>query len=454
MTKDRVTAASLDAWARFSFSIIGTLLAAPPAKGELRVAIEKLAAQVWTHPITEGPMTVAFSTIERWFYKARDHHDPLSQLRRAVRKDAGRRLAMAGAMRELLRAQHKEHPGWAYQLHAENLAALCRRDKDLGPAPSYSTVLRYMKCSGLYRRAKRKGKRGEAGDVNSEFADREVRSFESSFVNQLWHLDFHQGSKKVLVNRTWVTPILLCILDDHSRLVCHAQWYLHENTESLVHGYCQAVMKRGLPREQLNDNGGPMTSAEFVGGLERLSIIPRCTMSYSPYQNGKQENWFARVESRLIPMLESEGDLSLRRLNEATMAWVDFGYDRRVHSEIASTPLDRFLHGESVARESPGSEVLRSHFRRDVKRVIRRSDGTLTIDGTRFEVDENLRHLGQVGVRYAHWDFTYVHLVDGRTGDAVSQIYPLDKRKNADGRRRIRAQPGTQGPNPSVFCLR
>jgi len=47
MTKDRVTAASLDAWARFSFSIIGSLLAAPPAKGELRMAIEKLAAQVW-----------------------------------------------------------------------------------------------------------------------------------------------------------------------------------------------------------------------------------------------------------------------------------------------------------------------------------------------------------------------------------------------------------------------
>ena len=68
-------------------------------------------------------------------------------------------------------------------------------------------------------------------------------------MNGLWHLDFHHGSRKILTPEgEWIRPILLAILDDHSRLVCHAQWYLQETAESLIHGLVQACCKRGLPR--------------------------------------------------------------------------------------------------------------------------------------------------------------------------------------------------------------
>jgi hypothetical protein len=70
---------------------------------------------------------------------------------------------------------------------------------------------------------------------------REVRSFEATHVGALFHLDGHQGSLKVL-NRQgeWITPIGLCVVDDHSRLICHLQWYAHENTQCLVHVVSQA----------------------------------------------------------------------------------------------------------------------------------------------------------------------------------------------------------------------
>ena len=57
-------------WAHLRFSVIGRLLAAPPAVGELRAEIEKLATQEWRHPITGAPIRFSFSTIERWFYQA------------------------------------------------------------------------------------------------------------------------------------------------------------------------------------------------------------------------------------------------------------------------------------------------------------------------------------------------------------------------------------------------
>ena len=64
----------------------------------------------------------------------------------------------------------------------------------------------------------------------------EVRSFEVEHVSALWHLDFHHASRKVLTRAgTWVKPMLLGVIDDRSRLVCHLQWYLDETAQSLVH---------------------------------------------------------------------------------------------------------------------------------------------------------------------------------------------------------------------------
>jgi hypothetical protein len=54
-------------WARLRFSVIGQLLASPPAKGALRAALKQLAAREWRHPSTGAPVRFGVSTIERWF---------------------------------------------------------------------------------------------------------------------------------------------------------------------------------------------------------------------------------------------------------------------------------------------------------------------------------------------------------------------------------------------------
>ena len=48
-------------WAHLRFSVIGHLLAAPPDNGELKPAIEALAARTWRHPATGEPTRFGFS---------------------------------------------------------------------------------------------------------------------------------------------------------------------------------------------------------------------------------------------------------------------------------------------------------------------------------------------------------------------------------------------------------
>ena len=115
----------VDPWARLRFSIIGGLLACPPSRGELGPALEKLAAQRYRHPSRADEwVTFGASTIERWYYKAVGASDPIAVLARKVRGDAGHNRAMKPALLEALGHQYRQHRGWSYQLHFDNLAAL------------------------------------------------------------------------------------------------------------------------------------------------------------------------------------------------------------------------------------------------------------------------------------------------------------------------------------------
>jgi putative transposase len=228
----------------------------------------------------------------------------------------------------------------------------------------------------------------------------------------------------------------LGVLDDYSRLCTHAQWYLSETAENLVHGLCQGSEKRGLPRALMSDNGSAMTAAETVQGLERLSIVHERTLPYSPYQNGKQEVFWAQVEGRLLAMLENCKDLTLARLNEATLAWIELEYNRQVHSETGETPLARFVGAKDVGRPCPESETLRHAFTAQLTRTQRQSDGTVSVESVRFDLPSRYRHLKQVTVRFASWDLSHVYLADPRSGHLLCRLYPQDKHKNAEGRRR------------------
>jgi putative transposase len=426
-----------DSWARFRFSVVGSLLSSPPARGELKAAIESLAGKTWTHPVSGQEVRFAAKTIEAWFYRARrERDDPVRVLRQAVRKDRGK-VSLKPDLVESLVTQYHDYPHWTYQLHYDNLKALVKADERLGPVQSYSTVRRYMVARGMLRKPRLKPKKHPGELLAAQRRERrEIRSYEAEYVGALWHLDFHHGSLRVVTPRgQWQRPLALGILDDHSRYCGHLQWYLSETTEDLVHGFSQGIQKCGLPRSAMSDNGSAMSADEFTEGLLRLGILHETTLPFSAYQNGKQENFWAHLEGRLLEMLGKVRELTLEFLNQATQAWVEIEYNRRVHREIGCSPATRFANASDVLRPSPSSDALREAFRREVKRRQRQSDGTISLDGVRFEIPSRYRHFRDVVVRYPRWDLSLVDMVDPREGTILARLFPLDRAANADGRR-------------------
>ena len=265
-----------DRWARLRFSIIGPLMAAPPAPRQLASALLALATKTWRHPVSGLDVRFGASTLERWCYRARGAADPVAALKDGLRGDDGCFPSLTPVAIAALTLQYREHPGWTAQLHLDNLRVACKEDDS--PVASYATVRRYLQAQGMHRQARPTRATEGAVAARDRLEQLEVRSFEVEHVAALWHLDFHHAPRKVLTRAgAWVKPMLLGVIDDRSRLVCHLQWYLDETAQSLVHGLGQAFMKRGLPRALMTDNGAAMLSPEPAA-----STAPGSTVHFDP----------------------------------------------------------------------------------------------------------------------------------------------------------------------------
>ncbi|MCY4556499.1 MAG: DDE-type integrase/transposase/recombinase [Chloroflexi bacterium] len=433
--------------ARLRFAIIGPLLASPPPRGRLQAAIQVLSEQDWTMP--DG-RTRRFSaaTIERWYYAAKKADtDPMPALRRRRRSDAGQRRSVSDALLSTVQEQYAIWPWWSVELHHRNLVALAAGHPDIGPVPSPSTLRRLMREHSLVRRS-----RSNTGKP------RDFLSYEVPYANSLWHADVHHSSVVRVATRSgeMVTPKLLAFIDDHARVLAHAQWYLGETAHVFVHGLTQAFYRMGLPRALMTDNGAAMIAGEVINGLDALGVIAATTVPRTPEQNAKIERMWATMEGGLLAMFDPDTPLDLTTLNTALHAWIGPGYHAVCHRELGTTPMQRFRDSHNRGRDCPSAERLRFVFQIPIERKPRRTDGTVTIDGVRFQLPAPWRTRTRVHLRYARWDLSRADLVDPDDPDrSLALIRPLDKTANANaGRRAQPRQPAVhQGPRPPAPFL-
>jgi len=416
------------------------------------VRLQHLADQTWTHPQTGRPLRLGYSTIAHWYDRARRAADPMRALRRQVRCDRAATRAMTETFADTLRTLYQQHPQWTGQLLYDNVLAVLRERSAGEPLPSYPTVRRFMRAQGMVRRRRLDGSGTDrARAAERRFTSRVVERYECTHVGALLHWDFHIGSRAVADARCGlVQPRLLAFLDDHSRFVVHAQWYLEETARVVAHAFVQAASIYGLPRAVLSDNGGAMQAAEIREGFDRLAVAHRHTQVYSPYQNGKMECFWGQVEGRLLPMIGADRPLDLAELNRLTMAWLSQEYYRSRHSTTGVAPWDRWQQSPSVMRAAWTWTAMQQAFTARVTRKVRASIGTVSLDGVDFDLPPAYRHLERVTLRAARWDRSRAWLCDPRDDTIITMLLPADPAARADGRRRLRQPPAPPGASSAA----
>ncbi|NNJ99378.1 MAG: DDE-type integrase/transposase/recombinase, partial [Desulfatitalea sp.] len=205
------------------------------------------------------------------------------------------------------------------------------------------------------------------------------RKFEAELPNDLWQSDVMHGPL-VTAEPRQKKSYLIAFLDDHSRLVPYARFYLSEKLEDFLDAFENALVKRGLPRKLYVDNGAAYRSKHLEHISASLGIALVHAKPYQPQGKGKIERFNRRVRQQFLSTLPST--LSLGALNESFDAWLRQQYHGTRHSAIGQTPMQRFTCRMECIRPAPDN--LSDHFRAIARRRVAK-DRTVTLNGRLFE---------------------------------------------------------------------
>jgi transposase InsO family protein len=204
------------------------------------------------------------------------------------------------------------------------------------------------------------------------------RKFEAELPNDLWQSDVMHGPKINVADRMRKT-YLIAIIDDHSRLITHGQFYLSEALASYLDAFESALAQRGLPRKLYVDNGAAFRSRhlEYISAALGIALIH--SKPYQPQGRGKIERFFKTVRGQFLPGFKGQ---SLNELNEAFDGWLTQVYHQRKHSATKQSPFARFTANLHCLRQAPDN--LHDYFRKLARRKVNK-DRTITLNGLLFE---------------------------------------------------------------------
>ena len=347
--------------ALFRFGVISRLIDRHLSRGERERIITEIVEGTWQIPGSPRT-TIGRSTVEKW----------LTQYRKS------------GANIESLKPQARSDKGSCRSIDSETEAALLElkrqfRDYSLPALLSMARTRGIIDArfgaskQSLYRLFTRHRLNGSSAHP----IDR--RKFEAELPNDLWQSDCMHGPK-VPVDGLMRKTYLFAIIDDHSRLIPHAQFYLHERIDCYQHCLIQALEKRGLPRRLYLDNASAFRTHRLRYACARLGIALLHSEPGVPEGRGKIERLFRTIRSQLMPLLREA--TSLQALNDGLSAWIDSDYHQRRHSSTGQTPLARYLAHLHALRPAP--QDLREYFRIPVRRKVDKTR-TVSLNGRLFE---------------------------------------------------------------------
>jgi putative transposase len=326
----------------------------PGGKGRLR---QQIAARQHQIPYSSR-CTVSPTTLVRWelHYLERG----FDGLKPQPRRDRGQSRAISVATLDRAEKLKREQP----RRSSRSITRILSLDKT-NPISEERVAPRTLRRHLAQRDA-------TTAQLLNKQRPKPYRRFERNHFGDLWQGDAMDGP--------WLPDpadpqrqrqtFLFAFLDDHSRLIPHAQFYWNEQLPHLENCFKRALLRHGRPLAIYVDQGKVYTSKHLDTICASLGIQRILGTPYYPEGRGKIERFFQFVQSDFLPELQSSSVTTLPELNESLLAWIEVVYHRKLHSETGQAPLERHRQDPTPSTRSIDPEELRSAFlHRDQRKV-------------------------------------------------------------------------------------
>lgn len=421
---------TIDPVALFRLSVLGPIVSRERLeRGELQQLLRQLASQEYAIPGSRR-RHIGERTLQTWYYAWR--RDGVAGLVSRPRADTGR-SKLPEAVQATVLAAKRENPQRSIRqirLLLEAAGVVARGTL------SRCAVHRLLKVNGLSRM------------TGPTVVPQEKRSFVAEYAGSIWYGDVMHGPTFSFGGARRKT-YLVSLFDDASRLVAHSAFCLSETALEIEGVLKQALLRRGIPRMIVVDNGAAYRAATLQTICADLDIRLVHCQPYQPTSKGKLERWHRTVRDQFLAELDATHIRDLADLNARLWAWIEQVYHREPHSSLGKnvSPLARYQQDlpriRALGSLAPKLDEL---FLHRVERRVRR-DGTVSYDGRVFEVPYELT--GQQIVLVVDPHAGTVVRLQNRAGLSLGVATPLDAVANSRRRRsKPPATPTTAAPVP------
>ncbi len=404
--------------ALFRLTVLGPLASRDRFEhGELKRVLRELAAQRYEIPGSRH-CYLSEKTIEAWYYAWR--REGIAGLAPRQRCDRGQ-SKIASTLQDALLQAKQENP----KRSIDELKRLLEHSGEAARGElSRSAIHRMLKAHGLSR----------PSGAASEPVER--RAYVAEHAGDIWYGDVMHGPS-IMIDGRLRKVYLVSLMDDASRLIPHSAFCLGETALDIEGVLKQALLKRGLPKKLVVDNGAAYRAQSLQGICARLEIRLIYCRPYAPEGKGKLERWHRVVRAQFLSELDARQVRDLADLNARLWAWLDEVHHVRPHSAMAGlTPRQRWQ--QDLVRVRPlgsfATQIDELFYHRHTRKV--RRDGTVSFLGKRFEVPYELT--GRTLVLVVDPHKALVLWVESEAGEPQGDATPLDMLAN-NRRKRCRA---------------
>jgi putative transposase len=396
--------------ALFRFQVISPLLSISKLdRGQKEKVLNELVSKEWEIP-DSGRTYIGRSTILEWLSIYEKSGRKLESLYPRCRNDIGKCRSIDTETQLGLVNLKKQYP----TASIPSIIKMAYEQKIILPEIpiAHVTVYRILKRNDLIHQ--------EAS------GKKDRRKFETELSNDLWQSDCLHGPM-VKINGKLKKSFLFAFIDDHSRLIPHAQFFQQENLHYYMECLLIALCKRGIPRKLYVDNGPYFRSHRLQFTCASLGISLIYAKPYQPEGKGKIERWFRTVRMQFLGTVND--GISLEELNKRFDEYVNKIYHLSTHSSTGECPLQRYTRHVTLLRTAPKN--IRDYFRNRARRKVE-NDRTVSLSNKLFEAPINM--IGKfidllwhdsdpdsVEAFYAEKSLGYIPIVDQKVNSRIKR---------------------------------